>query len=181
MDQSIPGDVAPVYITDQLAKRANPKPDFLREKLALQDLARLMMENPLRVLPRMVESAMDITGAVSGGISLYEPDPAPGIFRWHHLRGEFAKFAGTTTPRNYSPCGITLDCNSIILVQHPERVYTWLRDANVPVPECLLVPLRLGGNQPLGTLSVVSDKQGHFDQSHASAILDLASLPRIPL
>jgi hypothetical protein len=36
--------------------------------------------------------------------------------------------------------------------RHPERVYDWIAEANIIVPEVLLVPLYLGGKAPLGTL-----------------------------
>ena len=35
----LPSAVAKVFITDQLYDRAPPVPDYLREKLAIQDLA----------------------------------------------------------------------------------------------------------------------------------------------
>jgi two-component sensor histidine kinase len=128
-----------------------------------------------------MDSAMEICDAVSGGISLYEPEPPPGVFRWHHLRGDLEKFSGATTPRNYSPCGITLDRRSPILVQRPERVYTWLQDANVSLPECLLVPLYLGADVPLGTLWIVSEAEGHFDGRHADALADMAGFAGLAL
>lgn len=84
------------------------------------------------------------------------------------------KFSGATTPRHYSPCGITLDRRMPILVQRPERVYTWLQEADVSLPECLLVPLYIGADVPLGTLWIVSEDEGHFDGKHADALADLA-------
>jgi GAF domain len=124
---------------------------------------------------------MELCEAVSGGISLYEPEPSPGVFRWHHLRGDLEKFTGATTPRHYSPCGITLDRRAPILVQRPERVYTWLQDANVSLPECLLVPLYVGADEPLGTLWIVSEAEGNFDGRHADALADLAGFAGLAL
>jgi hypothetical protein len=49
------------------------------------------------VLPHLVDLAIKICGGVSGGISLYEENPAPGILRWHYLRGDLQKFTGCTT------------------------------------------------------------------------------------
>jgi hypothetical protein len=114
--------VADVFITDELDRRAPKKTDYLREKLALQDLAMRMADQPEEVLPRFVDLALEMTGGVSAGLSLYEEDPAPGVFRWQHLRGALASFNGATTPRNFSPCGITLDRNAPVLSAHPERV-----------------------------------------------------------
>ena len=122
-----------------------------------------------------------MTGGVSAGLSLYEEDPAPGVFRWRYLRGLLSRFENATTPRNFSPCGITLDQNAPVLSLHPERVYDWISDANIVVPEVLLVPLYLGGKAPLGTLWIVSSTEGHFDRGHARAMTELASFVGIAL
>jgi two-component sensor histidine kinase len=140
-----------------------------------------MAEEPDEVLPRFVDLAMEMTSGVSAGLSLYEEDPAPGVFRWQYLRGVLAPFTGATTPRNFSPCGVTLDQNAPVLSRHPERIYNWISDANIVVPEVLLVPLYLGSTAPLGTLWIVSGEEGHFDSGHARAMTELATFVGIAL
>jgi two-component sensor histidine kinase len=173
--------IAGVFITDELERRPPKKTDYLQEKLALQDLAARMADQPEDILPRFVDLAMEMTGGVSAGLSLYEEKPAPGVFRWQYLRGVLSPFNGATTPRNFSPCGITLDRNGPVLSAHPERVYDWIADANITVPEVLLVPLYLGGTAPLGTLWIVSGEKEHFDSGHARAMTELASFVGIAL
>lgn len=168
-----------VYITDEMYRRAPKTADYQQENLALQDLARQMLDRPEAVLPRLVDLAIELCDGVAGGLSLYEANPAPGIFRWHYLRGTLASFDGATTPRHFSPCGITLDQNRAVLVQRPERVYTWLVDADVSLAECLLVPLFVGGEEPLGTLWIVSEHEGHFDSVHARLATELATFAGI--
>lgn len=175
----IPATVSQAYITDQLHKRPVGPPDYFREKLALRDIARQMMNNPTQILPRLVDLAIELCGATSGGLSLYEPDG--DLFRWHHLRGRLERFTGATTPRDDSPCGITLDTGAAVLVQHPERVYSWLLDAKVSIPECLLVPLYVGEAEALGTLWIVSETGGHFNAGHASLMQELAGFTGIAL
>jgi two-component sensor histidine kinase len=138
-----------------------------------------MANNPSLVLPTFVDLAIDLCGAVAGGISIYEKESE--VFRWHHLRGTLERFTGATTPRNYSPCGITLDNGAPILVQKPERVYSWLVDAGVSLPECLLVPLYVGETEPLGTLWIVSEDVGHFNGDHADTMQELAGFTAIAL
>jgi two-component sensor histidine kinase len=167
--------------TSRTSHRVPKKTDFLQEKLALQDLAARMAEHPEQVLPRFVDLAMEITGGVSAGLSLYEEEPAPGVFRWRYLRGLLAPFENATTPRNFSPCGITLDRNRPVLSLHPERVYDWIANANIVVPEVLLVPLYLGGTEPLGTLWIVSETEDHFDSRHARVMTELAAFVGIAL
>jgi two-component sensor histidine kinase len=181
MLQALEPSVAAVFITDELARRKPRKTDYLREKLALQDLAARMADQPEEILPRFVDLGMEMTGGISAGLSLYEENPAPGVFRWQYLCGVLAPFNGATTPRDFSPCGITLDRNAPVLSVHPERVYSWIAEANITVPEVLLVPLYLGGTDPLGTLWIVSEKEGHFDSGHARVMAELAAFVGIAL
>jgi len=164
-----------IYITGELALRALKPGDATRETRALQELATRMLDHPEEVLPNFVALAMEITGGSSAGVSLYEDDPAPGIFRWRYLHGKLAPFENATTPRNFSPCGITLDENRPVLSRHPEIFYNWISDAKIVVPEVLLVPLYLGGAEPLGTLWIVSDREGHFDANDARIAGELAT------
>ncbi len=76
--------IATVFITDQLADRKADAPDFLRERLAIQNLAAVMSDRPDEVLPRLVKIGMEICGAHAAGISILEPEA--GQFRWHALR-----------------------------------------------------------------------------------------------
>jgi two-component sensor histidine kinase len=49
------------------------------------------------------------------------------------------------------------------------------------LPEVLLVPLRIEGKKPTGTLWIVSDKDGHFHREHARSMMELASFVAIAL
>ena len=44
-------DIATISITDELERRPPKKTDYLQEKLALQDLAARMVDQPEEVLP----------------------------------------------------------------------------------------------------------------------------------
>ena len=174
-------EVAGVFVTEQLAARKPRQPDYLREKEAILRLAASMADRPQEVLPDLVDLGMEIAGGVSAGISLYEPEPAPGVFRWRYLRGLLSRFENATTPRHHSPCGVTLDKRGPVLCQHPERVYSWISEANIVVPEVLLVPLYIGSDDPLGTLWIVADEVGQFDKIHARAVTELAKFVGIAL
>lgn len=176
--ESAPDDL---FITGELDRRADIVADYRQEMLAIQDLAARMADSPDEVLPRFVDLAMELAGGVSAGLSLYEPEPAPGVFRWRYLRGTLSPFEGALTPRNFSPCGVTLDENQPVLSKHPERVYDWIAEADIVVPEVLLVPLYLRGLEPLGTLWIVADRVGHFTRGHARAMTELASFVGIAL
>lgn len=179
--RAIDPSVADVYISHELERREPRRTDFLEEKHALQELATKMADSSEEVLPRFVDLAMRITGGVSAGLSLYEATPAPGLFRWCYLRGMLARFEGATTPRDDSPCGVTLDMNAPVLARHPERAYDWIAEAGIEVPEVLLLPLYVGGGEALGTIWIVSDRENHFDRGHARAMTELASFVGIAL
>ncbi|OUL74716.1 histidine kinase [Paraburkholderia hospita] len=171
-----------LYITPELHRRVPKFVDHLGEKLALQDIGAQMLDHPEQLLPRLVERAMQMTGAESAGISAFEPmEGSAGIFRWRDLRGRLAPFEGATTPRNYSPCGVCLDRFEPTLTRHPERHYGWIADAGVVCPEVLLVPLYMAHGQPLGTLWIVAEKEGQFDSGHARIMRELASFAGIAL
>jgi len=81
----LPDPIAAVFITEQLADRQTAAPNFLREKLAIQNLAEVMSDHPDEVLPRLAKLGMEICGAHSAGISIFEPEV--GQFRWVRARG----------------------------------------------------------------------------------------------
>jgi hypothetical protein len=174
-----PPPPADVFITDQLWDRVATEPDYLREKLALQDLAREMSDHPKEVLPRLVKLAMDISGAESAGVSVLEPEAKE--FRWFGLKGVLSAFEGAKTPRNDSPCGVCLDLDGPVLMDRPERIYSWIRDADIIVPEVLLVPLKIAGLESIGTLWTVSSKPGHFNGGHARVLTELSTFAAMAL
>jgi two-component sensor histidine kinase len=175
----LPQAIAEVFITDQLQSRLGPAPDYLREKLAIQDLANHMTDRPGEILPRLVQLAMELCRADSAGISVLEPEAEQ--FRWFALKGVLSAFEGATTPRNFSPCGVCLDENGPVLMENPERVYDWIRDANINVPEVLLVPLVVKGRDAIGTLWIVASSTHHFDGEHARLMTELASFVGVAL
>ena len=168
-----------VDISSELETRPFERADFLREKMAIQDLTARMVTGPEEVLPRFVELALQMSGGTSAGLSLFDPDAM--IFRWIHLCGELSAFEGATTPRNYSPCGVTLDRCAPTLIRHPEWAYSWVADAKIVLPEVLLVPLFIGKAEALGTLWVVASDEGHFHGGHARFASELATLVGIAL
>ncbi|ASP93686.1 sensor histidine kinase [Sinorhizobium meliloti] len=172
-------DVSTVYAVD-LSQRPVPQGDAAREKAALLQLARRMHDAPGEMLPRFVELAMELTGGISAGISLLEETEPSPVFRWHHLKGILSPFNGATTPRDFSPCGITLERSAPTLTIHPERVYDWI-PPGLSLPEVLLVPLYIGRTEPLGTLWIVADRIGHFHCGHGATMQELAGFIGIAL
>lgn len=170
-----------VFITGELDRRPAPPSNHMAELGAVQELARRMASDPKAVLPRFVDLAMDMTGGVSAGLSLFEEGPGAGVFRWKHLRGVLATFEGALTPRDFSPCGVTLDEGHPVLARHPEQHYDWIAEAGIVVPEVLLAPLYVGSEAPFGTLWIVSDGEAHFHRGHAQAVAEVAGFVGLAL
>jgi two-component sensor histidine kinase len=173
----MPVALAEVSITHELLSRAAPAPDYLREKLALQDLAQQMADNPEGLLPHLVQQAMDICEADSAGISVLDGD----VFRWLGLAGKLAVFEGATTPRDFSPCGVCIDQRGAVLMERPERLYGWIADANITVPEVLLVPLLVNNATAIGTLWIVAHEGEHFNRGHERVMTELATFTGVAL
>lgn len=162
-----------VFITESLYAR----PTGPRQSLPLDQLVWRPTDQPSEMLPKLVKVALEICGAASAGVSVLEGDE----FRWLGLTGSLQSFEGAKTPRNDSPCGICLDRDAPILMEHPERIYSWIAEADIRVPEVLLVPLRAPEGEQVGTLWIVSDDKGHFDSEHARTISELATFTGMAL
>lgn len=170
-----------LYITEQLYMRVGNHPDFAGQSAALQRLADCMADEPAEMLPLFVELALALAQGSSAGLSLLEPDPAPGMFRWCWLKGELAAFDNALVPRDDSPCGITLDRRRPVLVAHPETAYEWIAAEKLIAPEVLLVPLYAGATEPAGTLWIIAPKEGHFHREHVRLASELARFAGLAL
>jgi GAF domain-containing protein len=170
--------VAEVFVTQELLRRSE-REGRRRTEEAFDRIFEILTTDPDSMLPQLVKLALQCCDAHSGGISLLVP--GDDHFVWHHLTGELSRFNGGSTPRHYSPCGVVLDTNSTVLVIEPERIYSWLSDAGISLSEVLLVPIHDGSIEPIGTLWVVSSAQGHFTNSDALLLEELADICRLGL
>src|SRR5450755_330024 len=171
--------IAAVVITDELQRRPPIKPDYLREKQAMQDLAQQMADRPTEIIPRLVALAMEICDGVSAGVSVLDHDT--NRFRWLGVQGALAAMQGVTVPRDNSPAGLCLDIGGPVLFAQPGRAFGWMQGGALPVSELLLVPLQSKGAAPLGALWVIAKEAGHFDSGRARAMSDLAAFAAIAL
>ena len=89
----------------ELARRTSRAPDHGAENRAFRGLAKAIADEPGRVLRRLAEAAMALTGSDSAGISLLEPGGERGAFRCVATTGGFAPHLGSTMPHAESPCG----------------------------------------------------------------------------
>ncbi len=91
------------------------------------------------------------------------------------LSGQLAAHVNGTTPRDFSPCGVCLDCNTPIHLVHPERYFTYFQSAGVPFCEALVLPFRVNGT-PGGTIWIIThDDSRRFDMEDVRIMTRLAT------
>jgi two-component sensor histidine kinase len=167
-----------LLITDRLYRRRARTPDLKAEIEAYRELSSLMGIDPDLAIRRFLDLAIELCpSAGSAGLSeLTTDENGESIFEWTSLSGAFAPFAGGTTPRDFSPCGLCLDNHHTIVVDRPARVFTYFNDAEPAIVEGLIVPLYDTGKRPLGTLWVTSHVSGaRFDATDARVMEQLAT------
>jgi two-component sensor histidine kinase len=134
-----------------------------------------MADDPESFLTRLVKLALNICDADSAGIDVLQGD----VFRCLTVAGELAAFEGTTVPRNFSPEGICIDRGRAIVMERPERLFGYLADANITIPELLIVPLLGEGGTPIGTLWIVAREGQHLNSEHERLMTELATFAAI--
>jgi PAS domain S-box-containing protein len=163
-----------ILITPELSRRRSRAPDYAAENRALVALAREMATNPKNLLQKLVELALELCRAGTAGISLLKTDAEGEYFSWEALAGVYAPRVGGRTPRNFSPCGTTLDRGAPQLFSGPARYFTYFEGENSPIAEGLVIPFALNGHTQ-GTIWVVThDESRRFDAEDARIMTALA-------
>jgi RNA polymerase sigma factor (sigma-70 family) len=164
-----------ILITEQLRLRAYRKRDPQVQADSLRALAQVASSSPHQLLDFFLKMPIDLCGAQSSGLSVYDPT-APGekVFHWTNLSGTLAKYIGGTTPRNFSPCGVTLDRKSPQLFNYPARYFQYFNKVQIPIVEALVIPLHIGPHTEGTTWIIAHDEKTKFDSEDARIMSSLA-------
>jgi hypothetical protein len=156
--------VEEILITKELYQRKARLPDGDAEALVYARLVEKLTENSDVALNALVKTGVELCSAGSCGLSVMERTPSgEQIFRWTHMAGVYKEYVGGTTPREFSPCGTTLDRRAPQLFYYPARLFTYFQAVEPPIVEGLVLPL-VFDNAPLGTIWIVShDEERQFD------------------
>ena len=156
--------VEDIVITSELHARKAPRTDGIAEANEYYRIAETLAESPAAALQELVNAGVALCNAGSCGLSVLERAAGQPIFRWTHMAGVYAGYRGGTTPRDFSPCGTTLERRSPQLFRYPGRLFTYFQAVEPPIVEGLVLPL-VFEHQPLGTIWIVShDEQRRFNK-----------------
>ena len=108
-----PGTVSleAILCTEELRRRPWRPPDHKKENRALVALAGALVESPFNILQTLAEIILDVTQCDSSGLSLLTKDDGGKRFYWPAIAGEWKRYIGRGTPRDFGPCGDVLDQN----------------------------------------------------------------------
>ncbi|WP_020204070.1 hybrid sensor histidine kinase/response regulator [Cupriavidus sp. WS] len=162
--------------TGELGRRAARSPDYAAECVALRRLARALVSSDLALLQSLADSALQLCGAGSAGISLPETEgDGTAALRWTATAGLAAAVAGHAVPCDDSPSGITLELGSAQLFAYPQRYFSCLPALAPEMVEELVVPIP-GDGEPWGTIWVAAHAPGRrFDEEDGRLLDSLAS------
>ncbi len=127
-----------------------------------------MTTAPNTLIDTLLRLALELCSAGTAGLSLLETT-AEGeqVFRWSNVAGALDKHVGGNTPRDFSPCGVTMDSNAPQLFTLPARRFQYFNGLDFTIVEALVIPVYLGTETP-GTIWIVShDDEIKFDSEDA--------------
>jgi GAF domain-containing protein len=154
-----------VLRTEELSRRRCRPVDAFAIRRANTTIARCRAHGYAALLQSVCELALDTCGAQSAGISILNGSTDESLFVWDALAGQLSQQVGAKVSRRHSPCGVCMDLDDPQLFVYPERHFSWMRQAKIPIPECLVVPLYLEGMLPFGTIWIMMHDIGRlFDQ-----------------
>ena len=165
-----------LFVTKARLQARQRTPDLLAEASEFRELSKILADDPLLALRRLVEVARRLCNAGSAIVSLLRHDAAGReIVGWEVISGALASYEGTDIRQDSSPCGLCLSTGTTILVSRPERAYMDLRDTRPSIIEGLVVPLYDNDRKPLGTLWIAHhDDASHFCSDDARIVEQLA-------
>src|SRR5437660_6856259 len=97
----------------ELAWRSCRAPQYQAESEVLVELARHLVRSPAGILERLADAVMRLCRGGSAGVSLIDEHRGEALFRAHAVSGEMAEHLWGTPPRNFSPCALLVESNSL--------------------------------------------------------------------
>lgn len=160
---------------DELNRRPTRDPDYRAESRALVALAHEMAVSPEKILHKLAETALELCGAHSAGLSLLEEADQKRRFHWRVIVGVWAHNLNGGTPRDFGPCGTVLDQNVPLICTRPEQDFPYWSEVKPALDEGLLIPFYVNG-EAIGTIWVIShDESRRFDREDLRLMMSLGA------
>jgi hypothetical protein len=175
------GGLQQVLITRELSARPLGKRDGAAQIRALEAVGREITKPADQLLGIVVNHALELCVAGSAGLSVLHEEDEGQKFHWDVLAGVLRDHVGETTPRDFSPCGVTLDRKSPQLFSYPARYFRYFEECSVPLVEGLVIPIFVD-EKPLGTLWIISHtKDCQFNSEDVLVMTGLAAFCQMAL
>jgi PAS domain S-box-containing protein len=160
---------------EELNKRPTRDPDYKAESHALVALAHEMAVSPERILHKLAETALELCGAHSAGLSLLEEADQKRRFHWRVIVGAWEHNLNGGTPRDFGPCGTVLDLNAPLVCTRPEQDFPYWNEVRPVLDEGLLIPFYVKG-EAIGTIWVIAhDESRRFDREDLRLMTSLGA------
>jgi GAF domain-containing protein len=174
---SAPAPLEEILITGELQTRRPHPVRYEQKRQALRELGATLGKERVHTLRALSDLTLSVCAAGTAGVSMLRPDGNGGeYFSWDALSGVYREHVGGTTPRDFSPCGTTLDCGSPQLFSYPGRRFQYFNAVEPPIVEGLVIPI-VYERLALGTLWIVShDDTRQFTRSEAEVMQSLVAL-----
>jgi hypothetical protein len=165
-----------IVITDELFRRIPSDDQLAAGGAPLHALANGLLGSPQELLVVLMEQALKVCKGHTAGLSvLYRKANGQECFRWDAMAGTLKEHVGGETPRNFSPCGVTLDAGMPQLFKYPGRYFQYFLEVDPQIVEGLVVPVFVD-RRARGTIWIAThDDSQHFTQTESKAMNSLAS------
>lgn len=121
----------------------------------IRRLAHAFVSNPDTILQELVNSAVQLCGADSAGISVEKDDRSDSEFyHWVATAGQYSAFLDAILPRYPSACGICLERNRPQLFRVKQRFFDIMGIQAPLVTDGVLLPWRSGDTR--GTIFIMA-------------------------
>jgi hypothetical protein len=139
-------------------------------------LARVLVEAPGTILQELVQTALELCGADSAGISLELINGTDAVaYEWAATAGEYSKFLHAMLPRTPSACGLCLERGKPQLFRVSKQFFDLLGVKAAAVTDGILLPWQV--HERRGTVWILAHGRSEaFDQDDCRILRILADL-----
>jgi hypothetical protein len=145
----------------------------------LNRLAVAFVDRPETVLQELVDTAIDLCGADSAGISLEQQgEDESSYYRWVATAGEYAGFSNAILPRFPSACGLCLERGKPQIFRVSQRFFDLMGIEAAIVTDGILLPWRT--EEVRGTIWIMAHSRHEaFDAEDSRLMQVLANFAAI--